>query len=476
MQRLHPDNLGAARAAVQLPPYERAAARPGIVHLGLGAFHRAHQAVYTDLAMGAEGGDWAIVGVSLRSASVADQLRPQGCLYSVLSEDATAQDLRVVGAVQEVLVAPREPAAVLAALARADTRIVTLTITEKGYALAADGASLDREDAAVAQDLANPDRPASAIGVLALGLRERVLNGGAPLTLLSCDNLSENSKRLRGVLVDYLGSTYPEVLPWLEQHARFPCSMVDRIVPAATDRQRERQAQLLGLVDAGAVSTEPFSQWIIEDDFAAGRPAWGRAGAQFVGDILPFENIKLRLLNASHSAIAYCGLLAGAATVDEVMADAALRDYVERLMNDDLMPALTVPADFDLPAYRDQLLSRFANPMLGHRCGQIAMDGSEKIAQRWLPTLARAEAPLLRRALAAWVYCVLCTEDDIDDPRAAALLALRASDADMTARIEQALACARIDRRSVATFDAIVQQVKAHVRMIDEQGVRALVE
>lgn len=474
MQRLHPDNLGAARADVMQPAYDRASVQPGIVHLGLGAFHRAHQAVYTDEAMGIAGGDWGILGVSLRSTTVAEQLRPQGGLFSVLSEDASSRELRVIGAVQDVLVAPREPAAVTNAIARQDIRVVTLTITEKGYTLAADGVSLDRAEAVIARDLASPDRPASAIGVLALGLRERLLHGGAPLTLLSCDNLSENSKRLRSVLEDYLRLTFSEVLPWLAQHARFPCSMVDRIVPAATPAQRDRQAALLGLVDEGAVSTEPFSQWIIEDDFAAGRPAWERAGAQLVSDILPFENIKLRLLNASHSAIAYCGLLAGCATVDEVMADAALKPYVQRLMTLDLMPALSVPVDFDLTSYRDQLLSRFANPTLGHRCGQIAMDGSEKIPQRWLPTLAETAAPLLRKALAAWVYFVLFSDFELDDPRAAELTSQRESGADLHGRIERILACVRIDRDAIEQFDELVRDLENHVRVIGERGIRAL--
>lgn len=474
MQRLHPDNLGAARADVVFPPYDRSALKAGIVHLGLGAFHRAHQAVYTDDAMGAAGGDWGIVGVSLRSGSVAEQLDPQDGLFSVLGEDSDSRSLRIVGAVQQVLVSPRDPAAVIEAIARQDIRIVTLTITEKGYALAGDGESLDRGDDAVAKDLAQPEHACSAIGVLALGLRARVKQGGAPLTLLSCDNLSENSRRLRGVLVDYLGSTFPDVLPWLEAHARFPCSMVDRIVPAATPEQRARQSELLGLLDEGAVSTEPFTQWIIEEDFAAGRPAWEKAGAQLVHDILPFENIKLRLLNASHSAIAYLGLLANCATVDAVMADGDLGEFVERLMAEDLMPALAVPEAFDLPAYRDQLLSRFANPMLGHRCVQIAMDGSEKIAQRWVPTLALSGAPLLRRALAAWVYFVLFTEFEIDDPRADALLQQRGSDAALSERIERVLDCARINRGSVASFDDVMRGVQAYVEKITEKGVRSI--
>ena len=304
MHRLHPSTLTESNADVRRPAYARAQLRTGIVHLGIGAFHRAHQAVYTDDAMHLSAPDWGIVGVSLRSAATAARLNPQDGLYSVLSRDAETSELRVVGAVQRVLVAPRELPAVIAAIADPATRIVTLTITEKGYALAADGRSLDVQDPAVRADLADPEHPVSALGVLALGLRARAAQGDAPLSILSCDNLAHNSRRLRGVLVEYLQQCFPQILDWIAHSTAFPCSMVDRIVPAMSAAGVDEQAAALGLRDEAAVSTEPFSQWIIEDDFAAGHPPWERVGAQLVDDIEPYENIKLRLLNASHSAIA----------------------------------------------------------------------------------------------------------------------------------------------------------------------------
>ncbi|MCK5885644.1 MAG: mannitol dehydrogenase family protein, partial [Alcanivorax sp.] len=429
MNRLNAQTLGELSTEVKQPAYDRGKLRPGIVHLGLGAFHRAHQALYTELAMAHAGGNWGIIGVSLRSENVSRQLLPQDGLYSVMSEDAAGSNLRVVGAITDVLVAPREPRRVTAAIADPQIQIVTLTITEKGYCLAADGKSLNVEDRAIAADLADPEHPCTAVGLLALGLRERLHGGGAPLTILSCDNLSENSTLLHAVLQDYLAASFSDVLPWLASSTAFPCSMVDRIVPGMTLQKRARQEALLGVVDEGAVATEPFSQWIIEDCFAADRPDWESVDVQVVDDILPYENIKLRLLNASHSAIAYCGLLAGKETVDQVMADPALRSYVQQLMEQDLMPALDAPPGFDLSDYRDQLLQRFSNPCLHHRCQQIAMDGCEKIGQRWLPILQAGEGcRALLIALSAWCQFVLHTDYELDDPKASQLFAWRHSD------------------------------------------------
>jgi fructuronate reductase len=472
MERLHPDRLDALAPQVRTPAYDRRGMAAGIVHLGLGAFHRAHQAVYTEDAIEQAGGDWGIIGVSLRSDKMARQLNPQQGLYSVWSEDADGGELRVIGCVQQVLVAGQDLDAVVAAIASASTRLVTLTITEKGYLLAADGQSLAVDDDALAADLENPARPATAIGVLALGLKVRSEGSGAPLTVLSSDNLSANGSVLGKLLRDYLALTFPAVGPWLDAAVSFPCSMVDRIVPATTQAQKQRQAGALGLLDEGAVGTEPFSQWVVEDNFASDRPAWDAVGVQFVDDIQPYETIKLRLLNASHSAIAYCGLLAGKQTVDEVMADNVLRGYVAQLMAQDLAPALDAPAGFDLAAYREDLLARFGNPCLAHRCAQIAMDGSEKIRQRWLPTLQAAPAPYLRRALAAWCFFILETGADIADPRAAQLHAQRASGSG--GRVPAVLACAGITPDTMADHGALCAEIERNVDILRSQGVQGL--
>ncbi len=433
--RLSAAMLDALPDSVRLPDYDRSAVKSGILHLGLGAFHRAHQAVYTDTVL-ANDPRWGIVGVSLRSERAAAQLNPQQGLFSVLSEDAGGHELRVIGAVQQVLMAPREPDALDAAFSDPGIHIVTLTVTEAGYCLASDGCSLDSKLPAIQSDLANPLQASTAIGVLARGLKRRLDAHGAPLTIISCDNLGNNSTRLRGALTAYLELSWPEVLPWLEAQLRFPCSMVDRIVPAQTEISLARQAELLGARDEAAIATEPFSQWIIERDFATPMPDWEAAGAVFVDDIAPYEEMKLRLLNASHSAIAILGLLKQQETVADVMADQALRKFIEQLMAKDLLSAIQAPAGFDLHSYRDALLARFSNVCLQHRCAQIAMDCTEKLRQRWLPTLAgRGENRRLLKALAAWCYLVVDTEIEIDDPRRDRLLAVRTSDAPVSEQL-----------------------------------------
>lgn len=464
--------LATLPATVSQPAYDRAELKSGIVHLGLGAFHRAHQAVYTEDAILAAGGSWGITGVSMRSDQVARQLLPQDCLYSVLADDGQQQSLRVVGVLKNVLVASTQLAEVCSAIADAQTRIVSLTITEKGYCVGADGVSMDKEHPQLRQDLDNPQQPATAIGVLALALEARRQQSAAPLTLISCDNLSANGKVLASVLREYAQHTFPELPAWMERNTRFPCSMVDRIVPASTEAQRARQAELLGVIDNAAIATERFNQWIVEDDFCSERPAWELVGVQFVDNILPYENIKLGLVNACHSAIAYTGLLAGMETVDEVMSDKTLGSYIRRLMTQSLTPALAIPPDFDIAAYREELLARFANPCLQHRCAQIAMDGSEKIPQRWLPVLNKPELrQALVPALAAWCVYVLDSELEISDPREEKLKQLRASDDQ--SRLQLLLDCARITAETVTEYEQLCQQIEQNVNRIRQLGVSA---
>lgn len=411
----------------------------------------------------------------MRSDSVARTLCPQQNLYSVMSEDAGSHSLRVVGVLCDVLVAPLQMDTVIAAIANPATQIITLTITEQGYLLAADGKSLDMSSAAVVRDLAHPEQPLSAIGLLALGLYRRFQQSRAALTVISCDNLGENSARLRSVLDDYLAASFPEVGSWMAEFVAFPCSMVDRIVPASNEAQLQRQGQLLGLRDEAAVCTEPFRQWIIENKFATPVPAWQAVGVQLVDDVRPYEAVKLRLLNASHSAIAYTGLLAGKKTVDQVMAEPQLRVFIEQLMARELVPALAAPAGFDLPNYCEALQARFSNPCLQHRCAQIAMDGSEKVSQRWLPSLSAVpDDGLLVKALSCWVYFILESDHTIADPRAEQLLALRDSTAPLLNRVQGVLACARIAATNAPKFDSLCEQISRDLSLLAAGGVTAL--
>ncbi|MBU6267634.1 MAG: mannitol dehydrogenase family protein [Sphingomonadales bacterium] len=403
-------------AEVERFDYDREAQAAGIVHFGIGAFHRAHQAWYTDRAMSAGDRDWAITGVSLRSGEVAHQMNPQDGLYTVTERAGDTATTRIVGAVRHVLVAPYEPQDVLAALAAPATRIASLTITEKGYCRAADG-SLDPA-------LAGED---SIFAYLRLGLRRRRDAGLPGLTLLSCDNLAENGQQLAGLMHEYLERHDPGLSGWFAAECTCPSSMVDRIVPATTRADRDAVVEALdGLRDEAAVFTEPFSQWVIEDRFAGTRPRWELAGAQFVADIAPFETAKLRMLNGAHSALAYLGLERGHVFVHQAIADPAVRPLVEALMRREAAASFPPAPGQDLPAYADALLARFANPALNHRLAQIAMDGSQKVPQRWLATLAARGAgacPAIVTALGAWLRH-LRDGTHVSDPRGEELRAL----------------------------------------------------
>lgn len=473
MQRLSEKTLTNVAAGTLLPAYDRATVGEGILHLGIGAFHRAHEAVYTELAMNKCGGDWAITGVSLRSDTVARQLRPQDCLYSVLSEDGAGHTLRVIGAVSNVLVATDQLPQVLSRIADPGIQVISLTITEKGYC--SSGAGLDFSHPGIASDLAHPGQPGTAIGILALGLSQRQNAGEAPVTVMSCDNLSENGRVLKAVLYAYCQRVFPELSQWLDKNARFPSSMVDRIVPAIAPAQRRRQCQLLGLEDDSAIATEPFRQWVVEDRFAAGRPAWDRVGVTFVEDIRPYEDIKLGMLNASHTAIACCGLVAGLTTVDAVMADPVTGAFIRQLMLEDLMPGLDVPARFDLDGYRKQLLERFANPKLQHRCEQIFTDSSAKISQRWVQHLRLpGDRPYLVLALSAWCYLVLQSDIEIDDPARERLLELRKSG--VRASLTDLLSLAQIRSDTVHDFTVLCAELSRNMLCISDSGFEACIE
>lgn len=399
-------------ASVQAPGHDRAAQAAGIVHIGIGAFHRAHQAVYTDDTMRAGERDWGIVGVSLRSPGVAAQLNPQDGLYTVSTRSAAGTGLRLIGAVQKVLVAVDEPQAVIDAIAASTTHIVSFTVTEKGYLRRSDG-TLDLDAA---------KGPSSLYRFIGAGLSARKAKGLPGLTLLSCDNLANNGAVLKALMRQYLAAEYPVLVDWFDRECRCPATMIDRIVPATTDADRAAIEAELGVRDEGAVVTEGFSQWVIEDDFAGPRPRWEQVGAQLVADVAPYETAKLRMLNGAHSALAYIGLGAEHDYVHQAIADPAIRPVIDRLMRDEAAPTIDAAPGQNLAAYADALLERFANPALHHRLIQIAMDGSQKIPQRWLETLAwhqarGARCSSLEAAIAAWI-AFLRSDHPIDDPLA----------------------------------------------------------
>ncbi len=384
--RLDDAMLDTLPAAVTRPAYRREATRIGMVHLGIGAFHRAHQAVYLDDVL-AHDPAWAISGVSLRSPDVRDALAPQDGLYTLelLQETPVC---RVIGAVREVLCAPLQREAVLARLADPAVRLVTLTVTEKGYCL--DGETLDPAHPDIVRDLAAPQAPSSAIGYVVEGLRLRRARGLGAYSVLSCDNLPDNGGKLRRACVAYARRLDPALADWIDAHAAFPRSMVDSITPASDDALRRRVAAALDCEDAWPVQREPYAQWVVEDAFCAGRPDWERVGVTMSDDIAGYDRAKLRLLNAPHSALAYLGLLLGLDTVAEAMRHDVLGPFVARLLRGHVAPNLTLPQGLDAAAYIDAVLARFANPAVRHRLAQIAQDGSQKIPVRLLGTIADA--------------------------------------------------------------------------------------
>ena len=351
------------------------------MHIGLGAFHKAHQAVYTDDALAASGGDWRITGVSLRSTTPAEELAPQDGLYTVIERSAEGTNARVIGAMAAAYGLRSDRQAVLEALVAPATRIVSITVTEKGYGIDRATGGIDRAHPAIAADLADPDNPQGLAGLLVWALGQRRAAGVPPFTVLSCDNLPENGPLMRGLLVDFARHAAPDLVDFIAGEVAFPATMVDRITPARGAGTLSLAKDLIGHRDEAAIECEAFRQWVIEDHFPTGRPNWEAGGAIFVNDVKPYEDMKLRMLNGSHSMLAYSGFLAGHEYVRDVMADPALSTLVRRHLGAAAATIDPLPG-VDFADYARELEDRFRNPHLGHQTYQIAMDGTEKMPQR----------------------------------------------------------------------------------------------
>ncbi|BAI76566.1 fructuronate reductase (plasmid) [Azospirillum sp. B510] len=448
-RRLCASSLPALPAGVAQPGYDRGDLEIGIVHLGVGAFQRAHQAAYTDALLEKEFGPWGIAGVSLRSPDTRDALAPQDGLYTVAVRDAEGERLRVIGCLLDLLVAHEDPGAVLERMCRPSVRIVTLTVTEKGYCHDPATGALNEGHPDIRHDLDAPGQPRTAIGFLVEALSRRRAAGLPPFTVLSCDNLPSNGDTVSRILRRFAELRDPAFGAWVAENVACPNSMVDRIVPATTEADRDRLSQALGMQDSWPVVTEPFTQWVVEDRFPAGRPAWEEVGVQMVADVHPYETMKLRLLNGSHSTIAYLGYLAGYETVSDSMADPAFATLVRNLMDRETGPTLRMPPGADMEQYKDALIARFRNPALRHRTWQIAMDGTQKLPQRLLNPIRdrlAANQPIDRLALgvAAWMRYVAGTDEkgqpiDVRDPLASRLAEIAAATAGQPDRLAEAL-------------------------------------
>jgi len=427
MSRLSLRTVAGLPEGVVRPGFDPARVTVGILHLGLGAFHRAHQAVYTDDILASDP-RWGICGVSLKTPRATLPLAAQDGLYAVLTKGSDGTVARVIGSLRETLFAGADRAGLIQRFADPRIAIVTATVTEKGYCHDPATGVLNRDHPDIVHDLASPDAPESAVGILTAGLAARRAANAGPLTFVCCDNLPHNGRMVEGLVHAVARERDPALGEWIADNVAFPSAMVDRIVPATTDSDIAEGERLLGVHDAAPVVAEAFGQWVIEKRFAAARPAWEEAGAQFVADVAPFETMKLRLLNGSHSTLAYLGFLLRHEFVWQAAGDPLLVALIERQMAEDIAPTLVRPAGTDLPVYCAQLMLRFENSALPHRTRQIAMDGSQKLPQRLLGTVRdriNAGAPFthLAVAIAGWIRYASGVDEqggriDVADPLA----------------------------------------------------------
>ena len=469
-------------ASVQLPQYDRQQLRSRIVHFGFGAFHRAHQALLTNRVLNQHGGDWGICEISLFSGDVLmSQLRQQDHLFTVMEKSAAGNQPIIIGAVNECLNAKLDSlAAIIEKFCEPQVAIVSLTITEKGYCIDPATGHLDITQPRIVHDLASPGEPHSAPGILVEALHRRRERGLPAFTVLSCDNIPDNGHVVKNAVLDMAARRYTELAKWIAEHVSFPGTMVDRIVPAATEASLAEITRELGVEDPCAISCEPFIQWVIEDNFVAGRPDWGSAGAQLVDDVLPWEEMKLRMLNGSHSFLAYLGYLAGYAHISDCMQDESYRRAARHLMMAEQAPTLGITG-VDLSAYAASLIDRYSNPARQHRTWQIAMDGSQKLPQRLLDGIRihlrdGRRWPLLALGVAAWMRYVSGVDDagnaiDIRDPLAEKIQALVKNSNDDN-RVATLLTLQEIFGNDLPANPQFVQAVSLAWQNLAQQGAR----
>ncbi|MFC6356366.1 mannitol dehydrogenase family protein [Luethyella okanaganae] len=426
MVTLTSDALTRLASAIAVPGYDPASVRAGIVHFGVGGFHRAHEAMYVDRVLNAGSTEWGICGVGVMPFDLAmrDVLRAQNGLYTLVttSPDGTSA-ARVIGSLVEYLYAPDDPAAVLAKLADPETRIVSLTITEGGYGVDDATGAFDPQDERTLADLVGgEDGPRSVLGFLVAALRRRRDAGHAPFTVMSCDNIQGNGRVARAAVLGFAGRADPDLAAWIAEHVAFPNSMVDRITPVTTDETRESISAEFGVEDRWPVRSESYEQWILEDAFTAGRPPLERVGVQIVADVEPYELMKLRLLNASHQAMSYLGILSGARYVHEVCTDPLFVSFLLGYMREEAIPTLRPVPGIDLPAYCDQLIARFGSEAILDTLARQVVDGSDRIPKFLLPVVReqlQGGGRIARAALvlAAWsVFLEGYAEDGIATP------------------------------------------------------------
>jgi fructuronate reductase len=461
----------------------------GIVHIGLGAFHRAHQAVYLEKNLNRNlGGDWGICAVNIRSnIQLVEQLKAQNCRYHIAEyADNNHAYLREINAIREALFAGDDKTELFEILLSPNTKIVTLTVTEKGYYVTPSDKKLRRDDPSIQHDIESPTTPKTAPGILVEALFRRKALGLPPFTVLSCDNMPNNGEITRQAVYELASLRSAELAEWIQDNVAFPCSMVDRIVPAMTDESRNRLKAELNCDDPNAVMCEAFSQWVVEDNFPLGRPDWEQDGVQMVKDVHPFETMKLRLLNGSHSLLAYVGSAAKLETVADAVADPNFIALIRHYMTFEALPTLDMPDGINVQNYIESLISRFTNDSLQHKLSQIAMDGSQKIPQRWLAGGAEFLAQQKNMSatalgVAAWVLYARGKDLEgdfhrVDDPMSDALRELHTLHKSPEDLIRSVLAISDIFPKAFSEDKTFCQSVLNTYLAMTSNGVTACLQ
>ncbi|MGF1684130.1 fructuronate reductase [Photobacterium minamisatsumaniensis] len=483
------DNIANTNVNTQVirPNFDRSALKSRIVHLGFGAFHRAHQALFTNEMLEKTGSDWGICEVNLFGGEdLITQLREQDHLYTVAEKGADSTTVKMIGSVTESLHPNFDgQQAVLAKMAEEQVAIVSMTITEKGYCADPATGRLDKNNGLIKADLENPREPKSAIGYIVEALRIRRELNLKPFTVMSCDNVQENGHVARAAVLDFASLVDQELAGWIEANVTFPCTMVDRIVPAATAETLTEITELVGVADPCGIACEPFRQWVIEDNFVNGRPEWDVAGAEFVADVVPFEEMKLRMLNGSHSFLAYLGYLGGYQHISDTMTNESYRKAAFDMMMKAQAPTLTMPEGTDLEGYAKLLIERFTNPSLKHQTWQIAMDGSQKIPQRMGGSLRHhlangTDYKWLAMGIAGWMTYISAVDEktnpiDVRDPMAEQFKAIYAEHGINTSVVTAILSIEAIFGTDLIQNEAFVTEVTKAYQLIITKGARAAV-
>ncbi len=483
--KLNSRNLALVPSEVAVPRYNRDTLEKAIVHVGVGGFHRAHQALYLDRLLANPNNPRlgeAGIGLLKTDERMRDALEEQDCLYTLVERSAGSQTAQIIGSMTEYIHAPTDREAALERMAAVETRIVSLTVTEGGYFIDEGTGKVNLDHAAIRQDLEHPHEPVTSVGCLVEALDRRMLRGLAPFTVMSCDNLQGNGHITKQLLVAYSGLRDTGLQKRIETSVAFPNSMVDRITPMTTAEDITFVQDRFGIDDAWPVVSEPYLQWVIEDEFGCGRPRWEEVGAQIVTDVTPYEMMKIRLLNGSHLAMGYVGALAGYTFVHELMQDETILRFTETFMQQ-VSPAVPVIAGVSVQDYQQMLIQRFANPAIRDQVTRICSDGSAKLPKWILPTLATLmehglPIDLVALVIASWIQYLRVGVDDagrplsILDPRAAELIAIaRGGEADPMA----ILSVGSIFAPSLPANAMFVRKVAGALRMLSDQGALATV-